>query len=80
MHEGRDRCAVLRPGQQAGDHFGVGREPHVQPGVDLAQQVGPPTCPVVYGAGKPITISEFTLGSVRTFGNGAPVRTYSRKR
>ncbi|MFF6951261.1 dihydrofolate reductase family protein [Streptomyces iakyrus] len=43
------------------------------------------TYPLVYGAGMPMfgsgfAISEFTLGSVRTFGNGALVRTYSRKR
>ncbi|MEU3887215.1 dihydrofolate reductase family protein [Streptomyces sp. NPDC029041] len=43
------------------------------------------TYPLVYGAGMPMfgsgfTISEFTLESVRTFGNGALVRTYSRKR
>ncbi|MFJ7337276.1 dihydrofolate reductase family protein [Streptomyces sp. NPDC101110] len=43
------------------------------------------TYPLVYGAGMPMfgcgfAISEFTPGSVRTFGNGALVRTYSRKR
>ncbi|MFI7017794.1 dihydrofolate reductase family protein [Streptomyces sp. NPDC050164] len=43
------------------------------------------TYPLVYGAGMPMfgsgfAISEFTLESVRTFGNGALVRTYSRKR
>ncbi|MGW6643234.1 dihydrofolate reductase family protein [Streptomyces iakyrus] len=43
------------------------------------------TYPLVYGAGMPMfgsgfAISEFTMGSVRTFGNGALVRTYSRKR
>ncbi|WDV54450.1 dihydrofolate reductase family protein [Streptomyces coeruleorubidus] len=42
------------------------------------------TYPMVYGAGMPmfgsgLAISEFTLESVRTFGN-ALVRTYSRKR
>lgn len=41
--------------------------------------------PLVYGTGMPMfgsgfAISEFTLESVRTFGNGAVVRTYSRKR
>ncbi|MFI7140389.1 dihydrofolate reductase family protein [Streptomyces massasporeus] len=43
------------------------------------------TYPMVYGAGMPmfgsgVTIADFTLESVRTFGNGALVRTYSRKR
>ncbi|MEW2612821.1 dihydrofolate reductase family protein [Streptomyces sp. NPDC047880] len=43
------------------------------------------TYPLVYGAGMPMfgsgfAISEFTLGPVRTFGNGALVRTYGRKR
>ncbi|MFF9121218.1 dihydrofolate reductase family protein [Streptomyces massasporeus] len=43
------------------------------------------TYPLVYGAGMPmfgsgVTIVDFTLESVRTFGNGALVRTYSRKR
>ncbi|WP_346345590.1 dihydrofolate reductase family protein [Streptomyces sp. SID5643] len=43
------------------------------------------TYPLVYGTGMPMfgsgcAISEFTLGSVRTFGNGALVRTYGRKR
>ncbi|MER7479925.1 dihydrofolate reductase family protein [Streptomyces sp. NPDC126510] len=43
------------------------------------------TYPLVYGAGMPMfgsgfAISEFALESVRTFGNGALVRTYSRKR
>jgi dihydrofolate reductase len=43
------------------------------------------TYPVVLGSGMPMfgsgfAVSEFTLGEVRTFGNGAVVRTYSRKR
>jgi dihydrofolate reductase len=43
------------------------------------------TYPEVYGSGMPMfgsgfAISEFTLESVRTFGNGALVRTYNRKR
>ncbi|MFF7871714.1 dihydrofolate reductase family protein [Streptomyces qaidamensis] len=43
------------------------------------------TYPLVYGTGMPMfgsgfAISEFALESVRTFGNGALVRTYSRKR
>ncbi|MCK8434650.1 dihydrofolate reductase [Streptomyces sp. D2-8] len=41
--------------------------------------------PLVYGTGMPMfgsgfAISEFILESVRTFGNGAVVRTYGRKR
>lgn len=41
--------------------------------------------PIVYGTGMPmfgsgLAITEFTLDGVRTFGNGAVVRTYSRKR
>ncbi|WP_369273343.1 dihydrofolate reductase family protein [Streptomyces sp. R11] len=43
------------------------------------------TYPIVYGTGMPMfgssfAITEFGLGEVRTFGNGAVVRTYSRKR
>ncbi|GHG96745.1 dihydrofolate reductase family protein [Streptomyces lanatus] len=43
------------------------------------------TYPIVYGTGMPMfgsgfDVTEFTLGEVRTFGNGAVVRTYSRKR
>ncbi|CAM5706972.1 dihydrofolate reductase family protein [Streptomyces purpurascens] len=43
------------------------------------------TYPLVYGSGMPMfgagfAISEFTLESVRTFGNGVLVRSYSRKR
>ncbi|MBR8643687.1 dihydrofolate reductase family protein [Streptomyces tuirus] len=43
------------------------------------------TYPLVYGTGMPMfgsgfAISEFSLESVRTFGNGALVRTYSRER
>lgn len=41
--------------------------------------------PLVYGTGMPMfgsgfAVTEFTLDGVRTFGNGAVVRTYSRKR
>ncbi|WP_128434582.1 dihydrofolate reductase family protein [Streptomyces cyaneus] len=41
--------------------------------------------PIVYGAGMPmfgsdLAVTEFTLDAVRSFGNGAVVRTYSRKR
>ncbi|MGA5901052.1 dihydrofolate reductase family protein [Streptomyces venetus] len=43
------------------------------------------TYPLVYGAGMPMfgsgsAISDFTLESVRAFGNGTLVRTYRRKR
>jgi dihydrofolate reductase len=43
------------------------------------------TYPLVYGSGMPMfgagfAISEFTLESARTFGNGVLVRSYSRKR
>ncbi|MFJ5996298.1 dihydrofolate reductase family protein [Streptomyces sp. NPDC092370] len=43
------------------------------------------TYPMVYGSGMPmfgsgVMISDFTLESVRAFGNGVLVRTYSRKR
>lgn len=43
------------------------------------------TYPIVLGSGMPMfgsgfAVGEFTLDSVRTFGNGALVRTYSRKR
>lgn len=43
------------------------------------------TYPIVYGTGMPMfgsdfDVTEFTLGEVRSFGNGAVVRTYSRKR
>ncbi|MFG2119608.1 dihydrofolate reductase family protein [Streptomyces sp. NPDC048710] len=43
------------------------------------------TYPIVYGTGMPmfgtgLDIKEFTLDSVRTFGNGVLVRTYRRKR
>lgn len=42
------------------------------------------TYPIVQGAGMPMfdtgfSITDFALGSVRTFGNGLVVRTYSRK-
>ncbi|MFI6012016.1 dihydrofolate reductase family protein [Streptomyces sp. NPDC051243] len=41
--------------------------------------------PIVYGTGMPMfgsdfALTEFTLDEVRAFGNGAVVRTYSRKR
>ncbi|MFE5818327.1 dihydrofolate reductase family protein [Streptomyces sp. NPDC056479] len=43
------------------------------------------TYPIVYGTGMPMfgsdfAVTEFTHEAVRTFGNGAVVRTYSRKR
>jgi dihydrofolate reductase len=43
------------------------------------------TYPQVYGSGMPMfgsgfAITDFTLESVRTFKNGALVRTYARKR
>ncbi|MFJ4684658.1 dihydrofolate reductase family protein [Streptomyces sp. NPDC088789] len=43
------------------------------------------TYPVVYGSGMPMfggvtDLAAFTLGSVRGFGNGVLVRTYTRKR
>ncbi|MEU6670793.1 dihydrofolate reductase family protein [Streptomyces sp. NPDC046727] len=43
------------------------------------------TYPLVYGRGMPmfgggLDLKEFTLDSVRTFGNGVLVRTYGRKR
>ncbi|MGW1955329.1 dihydrofolate reductase family protein [Streptomyces sp. NPDC001920] len=43
------------------------------------------TYPIVLGAGMPMfgsgfAVTEFTLDSVRAFGNGVLVRTYSRKR
>ncbi|MER6379990.1 dihydrofolate reductase family protein [Streptomyces sp. NPDC001118] len=43
------------------------------------------TYPLVYGKGMPmfgsgLDIKEFTLDGVRAFGNGALVRTYTRKR
>ncbi|KOV62179.1 dihydrofolate reductase family protein [Streptomyces sp. MMG1121] len=43
------------------------------------------TYPIVYGTGMPmfaggLDIKEFGLDGVRTFGNGALVRTYTRKR
>ncbi|MEV7991915.1 dihydrofolate reductase family protein [Streptomyces sp. NPDC086077] len=43
------------------------------------------TYPIVLGSGMPMfgsgfAVGEFTLESVRTFGNGVLVRTYSRKR
>ncbi|MGN9760527.1 dihydrofolate reductase family protein [Streptomyces sp. SD31] len=41
--------------------------------------------PIVYGTGMPMfgsdfAVTEFTLDGVRAFGNGAVIRTYSRKR
>ncbi|MFF0205315.1 dihydrofolate reductase family protein [Streptomyces sp. NPDC005017] len=43
------------------------------------------TYPMTYGTGMPmfatgVSLTQFTLDSVRTFGNGILVRTYSRKR
>ncbi|WP_406006816.1 dihydrofolate reductase family protein [Streptomyces sp. NBC_00637] len=43
------------------------------------------TYPLVYGAGMPMfgagfDVARFTFGGVRSFGNGAVVRTYARER
>ncbi|MFI7298065.1 dihydrofolate reductase family protein [Streptomyces sp. NPDC050121] len=43
------------------------------------------TYPLVYGTGMPmfgagLDVARFTFGGVRSFGNGAVVRTYSRER
>ncbi|MET7654354.1 MULTISPECIES: dihydrofolate reductase family protein [unclassified Streptomyces] len=43
------------------------------------------TYPIVYGTGMPMfgagfDVARFTLGGVRSFGNGAVVRTYARQR
>lgn len=43
------------------------------------------TYPIVYGTGMPMfgagfDVARFTLGGVRSFGNGAVVRTYARER
>ncbi|WP_221347981.1 dihydrofolate reductase family protein [Streptomyces beigongshangae] len=43
------------------------------------------TYPIVLGSGMPMfgsgfAVTEFSLGEVRTFGNGVVVRTYGRKR
>lgn len=53
--------------------------------VDEIDELVLKTYPVVLGSGMPMFASgfaftEFELGSVRTFGNGALVRRYSRKR
>ncbi|MFI6375199.1 dihydrofolate reductase family protein [Streptomyces sp. NPDC050546] len=53
--------------------------------VDEIDELVIKTYPLVYGSGMPMfgsgfAISEFTLESVRTFGNGVLVRSYSRKR
>ncbi|KOG22453.1 dihydrofolate reductase family protein [Streptomyces viridochromogenes] len=53
--------------------------------IDEIDELVVKTYPIVYGTGMPMfgsdfAVSEFTLGEVRTFGNGAVVRTYSRKR
>ncbi|MGW1920260.1 dihydrofolate reductase family protein [Streptomyces massasporeus] len=53
--------------------------------IDEVDELVIKTYPMVYGAGMPmfssgVTIADFILESVRTFGNGALVRTYSRKR
>jgi dihydrofolate reductase len=53
--------------------------------VDEIDELVIKTYPIVYGTGMPLfgsgfAVSEFILESVRTFGNGTMVRTYSRKR
>ncbi|MFB7928536.1 dihydrofolate reductase family protein [Streptomyces sp. NPDC056039] len=53
--------------------------------LDEIDEVVIKTYPLVYGSGMPMfgeafAISEFALESVRTFGNGVLVRSYSRKR
>lgn len=53
--------------------------------VDEIDELVIKTYPIVLGSGMPMfnsrfSVTEFTLESVRTFGNGALVRTYSRKR
>ncbi|MFF0365137.1 dihydrofolate reductase family protein [Streptomyces sp. NA02536] len=53
--------------------------------VDEIDELVIKTYPIVQGSGMPMfasgfSITEFTLESTRTFGNGALVRNYSRKR
>ncbi|GCB46014.1 dihydrofolate reductase family protein [Streptomyces sp. NL15-2K] len=53
--------------------------------VDEIDELVVKTYPVVYGTGMPMfgsgfAVAEFTLESVRGFGNGAVIRTYDRKR
>ncbi|MDQ1036211.1 dihydrofolate reductase [Streptomyces sp. V3I8] len=53
--------------------------------IDEIDELVVKTYPIVLGSGMPMfaagfAITEFTLGEVRTFRNGAVVRTYSRKR
>ncbi|MFI9614620.1 dihydrofolate reductase family protein [Streptomyces sp. NPDC052023] len=53
--------------------------------IDEMDELVVKTYPVVLGSGMPMfgaghAVGEFTLESVRAFGNGAVVRTYSRKR
>lgn len=53
--------------------------------VDEIDELVVKTYPIVLGSGMPMfgsgfAVGEFTLGEVRTFKNGAVVRTYSRKR
>ncbi|MFJ2258036.1 dihydrofolate reductase family protein [Streptomyces sp. NPDC087844] len=55
--------------------------------IDEIDELVVKTYPIVLGTGMPMfgsgsgfAVSEFTLGEVRTFKNGAVVRTYSRKR
>ncbi|MEW2070559.1 dihydrofolate reductase family protein [Streptomyces sp. NPDC007346] len=53
--------------------------------IDEVDELVIKTYPLVYGSGMPMfgsgfAAGEFTLESVRTFGNGVLVRTYSRKR
>ncbi|MEV7288814.1 dihydrofolate reductase family protein [Streptomyces sp. NPDC093252] len=52
---------------------------------DEVDEIVVKTYPLVYGSGMPMfakgcDITEFTLESLRTFGNGVFVRTYGRKR
>lgn len=53
--------------------------------LDEIDEIVVKTYPLVYGKGMPmfgtgLDLKEFTLDSVRTFANGALVRTYGRKR
>ncbi|GAA2780542.1 dihydrofolate reductase family protein [Streptomyces rameus] len=53
--------------------------------LDEIDEIVVKTYPLVYGRGMPmfgtgLDLKEFTLDSVRTFANGALVRTYGRKR
>ncbi|MFF3483433.1 dihydrofolate reductase family protein [Streptomyces sp. NPDC002701] len=53
--------------------------------IDEVDELVIKTYPIVLGSGMPMfgsgfAVTEFTLGEVRTFKNGAVVRTYTRKR